>query len=71
MLLSSSHDTIYLIDTSFDHDKFQELLVATMAMRNLLFKFVEYSGIRACFEYIRPGSPSIQHNFRNTTKLIC
>lgn len=65
MLLSSSHGTIGLTDTSFDHDKFRELLAAAMTMHNLPFKFVEYPGIRACFEYMRPD---IQHISRNTAK---
>ncbi|WOL04547.1 zinc finger BED domain-containing protein RICESLEEPER 2-like [Canna indica] len=66
MLFSSNaHGNMTLSDCSFDPDKFRELVASAIAMHNLSFQFVEYRGIRACFEYLRPG---VQQVSRNTAK---
>ncbi|WOL20210.1 zinc finger BED domain-containing protein RICESLEEPER 2-like [Canna indica] len=67
MLLSSNaQGNMTLSDCSFDPNKFRELVASAIAMHNLPFQFVEYRGIRACFEYLRP---SVQQVSRNTAKV--
>lgn len=63
MPLSTSQDTTCLSD-AFELEKFRELLVVAITMHSLSFQFVEYLGIRTCFEYARHSLNLISRNTR-------
>ncbi|WOL10303.1 zinc finger BED domain-containing protein RICESLEEPER 1-like [Canna indica] len=55
-----------LSDDSFDLEKFRELFTFAFVMHNLPFQYVEYEGVRACFQYLLS---SVQCIFKNTAKI--
>lgn len=51
-----------LSDTSFDPAKFRMWVASAILKLNLLLQFVEYVGIRACFEYLCRGLQPISRD---------
>ena len=51
--------------STYKHEEFRELLAIAIAKHNLPLQFVEYEGIRACFEYLNTEVKTV---CRNTIK---
>ncbi|XP_059436041.1 zinc finger BED domain-containing protein RICESLEEPER 2-like [Corylus avellana] len=62
MLLAGKAGSLGVSDSKFDPKKFRELLVAAVVKHDLPFSFVEYDGIRAVHQYLRPDVPFISRN---------
>ncbi|WOL05164.1 hypothetical protein Cni_G13890 [Canna indica] len=56
------HHDMYLRSDAFDPLKFRELLISAIIMNDLPLPFVEYSGVRALFTYLREKVPIICRN---------
>lgn len=46
----------------FNAEHFRELVAIEIVMHDLPFQFVEYDGIRACFEYLCPNINCVSRN---------
>jgi hypothetical protein len=65
MFISANEKSISVNASKFRHKRFRKLLVASVIKHDLLFRYVEYDGVRETMQYLRSDLSIIS---RNTAK---